>query len=60
MAAVAAEAGMAKVLKLSRKAPLLVMREIHYDFDGRPVLYSVNFHNTEVVEFTSMRSGMTA
>jgi DNA-binding GntR family transcriptional regulator len=36
------------------------MREIHYDFDGRPVLYSVNFHNTEVVEFTSMRSGMTA
>ncbi len=60
MAAVAAEASMAKVLGLPRKAPLLAMREIHYDFDGRPVLYSINYHNTEVVEFTSMRSGVTA
>ena len=50
---------MAKVLGLPRKAPLLAMREIHYDFDGRPVLYSINYHNTEVVEFTSMRSGVT-
>ncbi|MGO7076621.1 GntR family transcriptional regulator [Rhizobium johnstonii] len=60
MAAVAAETSMAKVLGLPRKAPLLAMREIHYDFSGRPVLYSINYHNTEVVEFTSMRSGVTA
>ena len=60
IAAVAAETSMAKVLGLPRKAPLLAMREIHYDFSGRPVLYSINYHNTEVVEFTSMRSGVTA
>jgi DNA-binding GntR family transcriptional regulator len=55
--AVAAEAGMAQVLKLPKRAPLLKMCEIHYGFDDEPVLFAVNHHNTEVVEFTSMRSG---
>jgi hypothetical protein len=33
------------------------MNELHYNFDGKPVMLAINHHNTEVVEFTSMRSG---
>lgn len=58
MTAVAADAAMAQVLGLSKKAPLLLMRELHYGFDGQPALFAINYHNTEVVEFTSMRTGM--
>lgn len=57
MSAVAADSGMAKVLGLRKGAPLLLMKEVHYGFDGRPGLFAVNYHNTDVVEFTSMRSG---
>ena len=55
--AVAAETSMAQVLNLRRGAPLLQMHEIHYGFDGKPALLAINYHNTEVVEFSSMRSG---
>ena len=60
ISAVAAEPGMAQVLKLPKRAPLLMMREVHYGFDGQPALLAVNYHNTAVVEFTSMRSGMVS
>jgi len=58
ISAVAADAGMAGLLNLRKGAPLLLMRELHFGFDGRPVLYTINYHNTDVVEFTSMRSGV--
>jgi DNA-binding GntR family transcriptional regulator len=58
MSAVAADAAMAQVLKLDKRAPLLLMRELHYSFDGLPALLTINYHNAEVIEFTSMRSGM--
>jgi DNA-binding GntR family transcriptional regulator len=57
ISAVAADGHMAKVLGLRKGAPLLLMHEIHYGFDGKPVLLAINYHNTQVVEFTSMRSG---
>jgi GntR family transcriptional regulator len=58
MSAVAAEPAMAQVLGLPRHAPLLLMRETHYGFGGRPCLYSVNYHNTAIVEFVSNRAGL--
>lgn len=36
----------------------LLMRELHFSFDGQPALLTINYHNAEVIEFTSMRSGM--
>ncbi len=58
MSAVAADAAMAQKLKLRKGAPLLLMREVHFGFDGQPVLLSINYHNAEVIEFTTMRAGM--
>lgn len=58
MSAVAADAAMAQRLKLGKRAPLLLMRELHFGFDGQPALLTINYHNTEVIEFTSVRSGM--
>ncbi|MBA3518702.1 MAG: GntR family transcriptional regulator [Rhizobiales bacterium] len=58
MSATSADGAMAKVLGLKPHAPLLLMREIHFDFQHRPMLYSVNFHNTDVLECTSVRSGL--
>ncbi len=57
MTAVGADTGMSKLLGLRKSAPLLLMEEVHYGFDGSPGLFAVNYHNTDVVEFTSMRSG---
>lgn len=57
LSAVGADARMAALLDLRKGAPLLMMNELHYNSDGRPVMLAVNYHNTEVVEFTSMRSG---
>ena len=57
MSAVGADNAMSKLLRLRKGAPLLLMEEVHYGFDGRAGLLAVNYHNTDVVEFTSMRSG---
>jgi len=57
LSAVSADSRMAELLKLRKGAPLLKMNELHYNFDGKPVMLAINHHNTEVVEFTSMRSG---
>jgi GntR family transcriptional regulator len=57
LSAVGADSRMAGLLKLRKGAPLLKMNELHYNFDGKPVMLAINHHNTEVVEFTSMRSG---
>jgi DNA-binding GntR family transcriptional regulator len=58
--AVPAEAGSAKLLGTRRGTPLLLLRETHFDPEGRPVLYTVNHHNSEVVEFTLARAGFRA
>ena len=58
ISAIAADARSAKLLNLRTGAPLLLMRELHFGFDGKPVLLAVNCHNTAVVEFTSMRAGV--
>lgn len=58
ISAVAADNELAGLLQLKRGAPLLRMHELHVDADNVPMLLSVNYHNTEVVEFTSMRAGM--
>ncbi|MBE7734064.1 GntR family transcriptional regulator [Devosia faecipullorum] len=58
VSAVAADTEVAGLLHLKRGAPLLRMQELHLDNNNVPMLLSVNYHNTEVVEFTSMRAGM--
>jgi GntR family transcriptional regulator len=57
LSAVAADAMTAKLLDLRKGSPLMVMDELHFGGDGRPVLLTINHHNTQVVEFTTMRSG---
>ncbi|EAR51927.1 Transcriptional regulator [Oceanicola granulosus HTCC2516] len=56
--AVPATAMVAQRLDMPRRAPLLRMSEVHRDADHRAVLLSVNYHNSEVIRFTSMRWGM--
>ena len=58
MSAIAADAAIAQALDLGKRAPLLLMRELHYSFEDQPVLLTINHHNAEVIEFTSMRSGV--
>ncbi len=58
IAAVAADASRAKLLKVPRRTPLLLLREPHYDLAGRPVLFAVNYHNSDLVRFTLTRAGM--
>jgi GntR family transcriptional regulator len=57
IAAVPAGKEQAALLELKRGTPLLLLRETHFDSDGRPVLFTVNHHNSEVVEFTMARAG---
>jgi GntR family transcriptional regulator len=60
MAIIAASANreMSRRLEIRRGAPLLLMRETHYDLDGKPILYSINYFNTDLVEFTLVRAGL--
>lgn len=60
MAIVTASANreMSRRLEIKRGAPLLLMRETHYDRDGRPILYSINYFNTDLVEFALVRTGL--
>jgi DNA-binding GntR family transcriptional regulator len=58
ISAIAADTHASKLLNLKKGAPLLVTHELHYERDGRPVLLTINHHNTQVVEFITMRSGM--
>jgi DNA-binding GntR family transcriptional regulator len=57
IAAVAADAVRARLLKVRRGTPLLLLREPHYDLTGRPVLFAVNYHNSDLVQFTLTRAG---
>ena len=56
--AVNATAQQSRLLALKPGAPLLLMREIHFGENDRRVLYSVNHHNSEVIDLTLVRSGV--
>jgi GntR family transcriptional regulator len=60
VSAVGATAQQAKELDVKRGAPLLLMREIHFGEGDRRVLYSVNHHNSAVIDLTLTRTGLRA
>jgi GntR family transcriptional regulator len=58
IAAIVADAAQAALLKVRKGTPLLQLREPHYDPAGRPVLFAVNYHNSDIVQFTVARAGL--
>ena len=58
--AVAADTARARLLNVRRGTPLLLLKEPHYDVTGRPVLFAVNYHNSDLVTFTLARAGLRA
>jgi len=60
IAAITADRTKARQLQLRQGTPLLLLRETHMDGGGRPVLYTVNYHNSEIVEFTLARAGFVS
>jgi GntR family transcriptional regulator len=58
IAAIAASAEQATLLDVRKGAPLLLLREPHYDPAGRPVLFAINYHNSGIVQFTLTRAGL--
>ena len=55
LTAVLADKKQAGLLHLKSRQPLLLMREIHFDAKRRRILYSVNYHNSSVIEFALIR-----
>ena len=47
-----------EIMKCDRDTPLLILRQIHYDLDNRPVLYSINFFNSYQISFNVLRKRM--
>ena len=60
IAAITADRSRARHLQLKPGTPLLLLRETHVDGTSRPVLYTVNYHNSEIVEFTLARAGFVS
>lgn len=58
--AVCATTQQAKNLEIQRGAPLLLMRELHFGEGDRRILYSVNHHNSSVIDLTLLRLGVRA
>lgn len=56
--AVTANARQSRLLGVKAGAPLLLMRELHYGKADRRILYSVNYHNSAVVDLTLVRAGV--
>lgn len=57
IAAVRADAERARLLEVRAGTPLLLLRETHCDPAGRPVLLTVNHHNSNLVQFILTRAG---
>jgi DNA-binding GntR family transcriptional regulator len=57
LTAVLADKKQSKLLHLKERHPLLCMREIHFDANGKRKFYSINYHNTTVIDFTLVRLG---
>jgi GntR family transcriptional regulator len=58
IAAVRADAERARLLDVRAGTPLLLLRETHYDPAGKSVLFTVNHHNSHLVQFTLTRAGL--
>ena len=58
IAAVRADAERARLLEVRAGTPLLLLRETHYDPAGKSVLFTVNHHNSNLVQFTLTRAGL--
>lgn len=43
------------ILNCDEGTPLLILRQIHYDVNDKPVLYSLNFFNSNQVTFNVLR-----
>ena len=56
---VVADDELSRDLDLPAGAPLLRLEQTHYAADGRPVLYSVNTHDCNVIHFRLERRRMT-
>jgi GntR family transcriptional regulator len=56
--AIPADAARAKLLEVRRGTPLLLLREPHYDVAGKPALFAINYHNSDLVQFTLTRAGL--
>lgn len=57
LTAVLADKKQSRLLRLKGPDPLLCMREIHFDGSRKRAFYSVNYHNTNVIDFTLTRLG---
>jgi GntR family transcriptional regulator len=57
LTAVSARTKIANNLRVQRGHPLLLIRETHYDADGLPLVYLLNYYNTELVDFEVLRPG---
>jgi GntR family transcriptional regulator len=58
IAAVRADPERARLLDVRAGTPLLLLRETHYDPAGKSVLFTVNHHNSHLVQFTLTRAGL--
>jgi UTRA domain len=58
IAAVRADAERARLLEVRAGTPLLLLRETHCDPAGKPVLFTVNHHNSDLVQFILTRAGL--
>lgn len=43
------------IMNCDQDTPLLILRQIHYDLDHRPVLYSIDFFNSNQISFNVLR-----
>jgi GntR family transcriptional regulator len=57
LSAVLASREVAERLALRSRAPVLLMREVVFDATGRPLLYTLNHHNSAIADFTLLRHG---
>ena len=52
---ITADKRMAKHLNVANCHPLLLLCQIHYDENHRPILYCENYHNSDMIEFHIIR-----
>ncbi|UOQ85395.1 GntR family transcriptional regulator [Gracilibacillus salinarum] len=44
-----------KILRSEKNQPLLILKQIHYDLNDHPILYSLNFFRSDQVSFSVFR-----
>ena len=55
--AVSADARLSRQLRVPLGCPLLLLRQVHFASDHRPILYCENYHNSSIIEFQVLRHG---